>query len=102
MNCQHFETCCRLWNDESGFVSATEILIMTTILGLGMVVGLQTVRDAMIQELGDVAVALDHLDQSYSFTVGTVSSQYIDTITLQDPAGAPPACIGVCLAATGE
>jgi hypothetical protein len=75
---------------------------MTTILGLGMVVGLQTVRDAMIQELGDVAVALDHLDQSYSFTVGTVSSQYIDTITLQDPAGAPPACIGVCLAATAE
>jgi hypothetical protein len=56
----------------------------------------------MIQELGDVAVALDHLDQSYSFTVGTVSSQYIDTITLQDPAGAPPACIGVCLAATAE
>jgi hypothetical protein len=102
MNCQHFETCCRLWTDESGFVSATEILIMTTILGLGMVVGLQTVRDAMIQELGDVAVALDHLDQSYSFTVGTVSSQYIDTITLQDPAGAPPACIGVCLAATAE
>jgi hypothetical protein len=102
MKCQHFETCCRLWTDESGFVSATEILIMTTILGLGMVVGLQTVRDAMIQELGDVAVALDHLDQSYSFTVGTVSSQYIDTITLQDPAGAPPACIGVCLAATAE
>ena len=75
---------------------------MTAILGLGMVVGLQTVRDAMIQELGDVAVALDHLDQSYSFTVGTVSSRYIDTITLQDPAGAPPACIGVCIAATRE
>ena len=102
MNCQHFETCCRLWNDEFGFVSGTELLIMTAILGLGMVVGLQTVRDAMIQELGDVAVALDHLDQSYSFTVGTVSSRYIDTITLQDPAGAPPACIGVCIAATRE
>ena len=102
MNCQHFETCCRLWNDESGVVSATELLIMTTILGLAMVVGLQTVRDAMIQELGDVAVALDHLDQSYSFTVGTVTSQYTDTITLQDPAGAPPACIGICLAATAE
>ena len=102
MNCQRFETFCRLWKDESGFVSATELLLMTTILGVAMVVGLQTVRDAMIQELGDVAVALDHLDQSYSFTLGTKTSQYMDTITLQDPAGAPRACIGICLAPTGE
>ena len=102
MKCKPVESFLRLWLDESGFVSATEVLLMTTILGVAMVVGLQTVRDAMIQELGDVAVALDHLDQSYSFTVGTITSQYTDVITLQDPAGAPPACIGICIAATAE
>ena len=102
MKCRPFETSLRLWHDESGFVSATELLLMITILGIAMVVGLQTVRDAMIQELGDMAVALDHIDQSYSFTVNSVTSQYSDPITLQDPAGAPPACIGVCIAPNGE
>lgn len=102
MKCPALETSLSLWSDECGFVSATEVLLTTCILGVAMVVGLQTIRDAIIQELGDAAVALDHLDQSYSFTIGTVTKQYQDQISLQDPAGAPPACIGVCIAPTGE
>jgi len=102
MKCQPLETSLRLWSDEFGFVSATEALLMTTILGIAMVVGLQTIRDAIIQELGDVAVALDHLDQSYVFTISGATHQYIDTSSLTDPVGAPPACIGICLAAAAE
>jgi hypothetical protein len=45
-----------------------------------MVCGLATFRDKMAQELGDVASALEKIDQSYSFTVGTVTSQYVDNV----------------------
>ena len=91
-----------MWVDETAVVSVSELLLVITILGIAMVVGLQTVRDSVIQELGDAAVAMDHLDQTYSFTIGTVTSEYTDATTLADPAGEPPACIGICLAPTEE
>ena len=58
----------RVWNDEAGFVVSTELILIATILVIGMLVGLVSVRDQVVQELADVAEAVSDLDQSYSFT----------------------------------
>ena len=50
-----------LWNDENGFVVSSELILIATILVIAMVVGLQTVRDAVLQELGDVANAIGNV-----------------------------------------
>ena len=43
-----------LWNDESGAIVSTEIVLVITILGIGMVVGLTTLRnDVVIGGEGD-------------------------------------------------
>ena len=86
----------RLWFDECGMAFSTDVILVATIVGIAMIVGLQTIRDAVIQEIGDMAVALEHLDQSYNMTINGTVSQYSDTIDVTS------ACIGVCLAPVGE
>ena len=58
----------RLWADEAGFVISAELVLVATILVIGMVVGLVTVRDAVVQELADVAGAIGNVSQSYEYT----------------------------------
>lgn len=67
-----------LWRDESGFVNSTELIFIATIVVIGMVTGLVTVRDQVVLELADVADAVSELDQSFSYaavtaTVGSVA-----------------------------
>lgn len=57
----------RLWGDESGFVVSADLILISTILVIGLLVGLVSLRDQIVQELGDVAVAVGNLNQSYSF-----------------------------------
>lgn len=57
----------RLWRDEAGFVISTELILIATILVIGMITGLTTVRDAVVTELADVADAISEVDQSYSY-----------------------------------
>lgn len=66
-----------------GAIDSGSYLLLITIVGIGMVCGLTTLRDKVAQELGDVASALEQLDQSYSFTVGTVTSQYPDNVVAE-------------------
>ncbi|MCO6457788.1 MAG: hypothetical protein J5I93_20985 [Pirellulaceae bacterium] len=61
----------RLWSDEAGFVVSTELAIIATILVIGMIVGLTTIRDQVVQELADVAGMISQLNQSYSFSAIT-------------------------------
>jgi hypothetical protein len=101
----------RLWNDDSGFVVSAELILVATILVLGMIVGLVSLRDQIVQELGDVAAAFSRLNQSYSFsgvtghTSATSGSQFIDQTdfcdTPADETDAPPVCIQL-IAATAE
>ena len=56
----------RLWKDEAGFVVSTELILVATLVVIGMVVGLSTVRDSVTNELADVAGAIDDVNQSYS------------------------------------
>jgi len=93
------------WNDEAGFVVSSELVLIGTILVLGVVVGLATVRDQVVQELGDLALAISNINQSYSFsgvtghTSSTAGSLFIDELDFcdanTDPVANEPACISV-------
>jgi len=55
----------RLWKEEDGVLSF-EWVLLVTLLTIGIVSGLAGARDAIIDELGDVAQAMLALDQSYT------------------------------------
>ena len=58
----------QLWEDDRAFVVSAELTLIATILAVGVVVGLVSVRDSVLQELGDVASAIGILNQSYSYS----------------------------------
>lgn len=45
----------KLLKDEAGFIVAGELVLVSTILTLGMIVGLTSVRQAVVSDLEDVA-----------------------------------------------
>ena len=55
----------RMWKEEDGVLSF-EWVLLVTLLTIGIVSGLAAARDAIIDELGDVAQAMLALDQSYT------------------------------------
>jgi Flp pilus assembly pilin Flp len=85
----------RLWNEDDGVLSF-EWVLLVTLLTIGIVSGLSAARDAIIDELGDVAQAMVSLDQSYTIdfplnvdvhTVDATSasdSLFIDALTYTD------------------
>ena len=54
-----------LWQDEHGVLSFEWTLLVTLLL-FGIVGGLAAARDAVIDELGDAAQAMQALDESYT------------------------------------
>lgn len=92
----------RVWRDDAGFVVSTELVLIATILVIGMVVGLATVRDSVVQELGDLATAIGNINHSYSFSgvsgcaAGTAGSAFQDEFDAcghplgRDPQGQEP------------
>lgn len=56
------------WNDQAGFVVSSELVLVATVLVVGLLAGLSTVRDQVIQELADVADAVSEVNQSYSYS----------------------------------
>jgi Flp pilus assembly pilin Flp len=54
----------RVWNEEDGVLSF-EWTVLASLLTVGVVSGIASVRDAVIDEMGDVAQAMVSLDQSY-------------------------------------
>jgi len=85
-----------------GSVEGGSYLLLVTILGIGMVCGLVTMRDQFAQQFGDVASALEQVDQSYSFTVGTTTSLYHDTSVSANPAVPNPLINGFVNGTTSE
>ena len=108
----------RIWHDERGFVATTDLILIVTIVVLGTIVGLATLRNSVVQELGDLATALGQLNQSYQYT-GNVydpddypdayaevfASSYTDNADFcdgPDVSGQPPAGISVTEPAIDE
>jgi hypothetical protein len=57
-----------LLRDDRGFIVSSELVLIATIVVIGLITGLVTVRDQVIMELADVADAISEVDQSYSFS----------------------------------
>jgi Flp pilus assembly pilin Flp len=74
----------KLWKDDDGALIATEWVFVATILVLGAITGLISVRQAVLTELENFAGALASLSQSYSFSgqsncqASTAGSQFYD------------------------
>ena len=103
----------KLWQDQDGFVVSTELILIATILVIGMIVGLATARNAVVQELGDVAMAVGSINQSFQYTgvasrddlSQTAGSTFLDQTDFcdgEDVATDEPAGISVQMDALGE
>jgi hypothetical protein len=57
----------KLWNDDCGAVFATEIVLVTTILVIGIVAGLKAVNLATNDELAELASAIGSISQTYAY-----------------------------------
>ncbi|MEW4456211.1 hypothetical protein AB1L30_26335 [Bremerella sp. JC817] len=80
---------------------------MIALLAIGVIVGAASLRDSIVQEFGDISVALDRLNQTYSYRIeldpdgnGPAAPQtiwfanYTDPLpTLEDNVDEPPAGI---------
>ena len=109
-------TASRLWNDEAASVHSAELVLIMTLLIIGMLVGMKSMRDSAVTEFADLGQALSNLNQSYSysgltleFVVGgttafivTTGSQFVDTLDYCDTSGGSEAgvsgsrCVNVC------
>jgi Flp pilus assembly pilin Flp len=88
----------QLWADDTGAMLATEYLFIVTILVIGIVVGLTSLREAINTELVELGNACLALSQGYIISgssgccSSTDGSQAIDTPSLlADPTQVPPA-----------
>ena len=54
-------------SDESGFVVSSELVLIATMLVLGLLVGMNTLRNSVTSELNDVADAIGNINQDYSY-----------------------------------
>ena len=61
----------RLWTETDGVLSF-EWVLLVTLLTIGIVSGLAGARDAIIDELGDVAEAAQAFNQSYSVAMVSI------------------------------
>ena len=85
----------RIWLEDEG-VLTFEWVLLVTLLVIGIVGGVAAVRDAIIDELGDVAQAMLALDQSFTIlhpllvevhdtsNPGASNSSFIDAAVFQD------------------
>ncbi|MDA1214948.1 MAG: hypothetical protein O2955_20790 [Planctomycetota bacterium] len=102
----------RVWNDEAGFVVSSELVLIGTILVIGLVSGLTSLRDQVVQELGDLALAIASINQSYSYSAvtghsgssaGSIFQDRSDYCDGADSVQLEPACIDIDgVAATTE
>lgn len=50
------------WYDQEGFVITIELILIATIVGIGSIVGLTTLRNAINSELADVSQAIQAME----------------------------------------
>ncbi|MBU1694132.1 MAG: hypothetical protein KKC51_09235 [Verrucomicrobia bacterium] len=53
---------------KGGFIISAELIMIATILVIGLLIGMVTLRNQVLAELKDLAEAFGTLDQSYAFT----------------------------------
>ena len=81
----------QLWNDERGAIFSMELILIATLVVIGIIVGLATLRDSVVGELGDTAAAVGQVNQSYDIQIGDSSNTTANSeLTIVDSNGATP------------
>ena len=65
----------RFWAEETGAILSAEVMLVASILVIGVIAGLSSLRDSVVTELADLAQALGNVNQSYSF--GGVAGHHV-------------------------
>ncbi len=93
----------KLWQDDGGTV-ALEYLLVATIIGLGLVVGLSNLEISLDTELTELANAISALDQGYNFVMllGSSGSDKTGTCTIdsygsQTVSSSTPSCATISI-----
>jgi Flp pilus assembly pilin Flp len=76
----------RMWKEEDGVLSF-EWVLLVTLLTIGIVGGLAAARDAIIDELGDVAHAMLAVDQSYTIAFPLLVQVHDTTVSSASDSG---------------
>lgn len=58
----------RFWKEEQGAVVSAEIMLIATVLVIGVLIGLKSVRDSVVSELADVAQAFSQVNQRFTLS----------------------------------
>ena len=66
-----------LWRDQHGFIVSSELVFVATLLVIGLLTGITTIRDQVLGELGDLADAVSEVNQS--FTIAGVEAHASST-----------------------
>ena len=72
----------RMWKEDDAVLSF-EWILLVTLLTIGVVGGIAAARDAIIDELGDVAQAMVSVDQSYTINVPLAAFVHIESFSGQ-------------------
>lgn len=66
-----------LWMDEGGAVLTIELLLLVVILVIGLITGLVALRDAVVTQLGELALAVAAVDTTFAFD-GLLYTESVD------------------------
>ena len=81
---------------------SAELIVIVTVVVIGLLVGLTSLRDQVVQEFADLGAAIGALDHSYSFAsfadadgsvAGSVFVDNSDFCDAGDPVGGPALAI---------
>jgi hypothetical protein len=103
----------RFYNETDGAIVSAEIMLVGSILVLGMIVGLKSVRDSVVTELADFAQAVSNIDQSFCYSgvsghsANSGGGHFQDQLDFCDVPGSNPnaqtsKCVNVAHSAAGE
>jgi hypothetical protein len=75
---------------QKGFIVTIELLLLATILVIGLIVGMVSLRDSVLAELSDMSESIGALNQSYDIlgvnnatnSAATAGSQWQDTFDI--------------------
>jgi hypothetical protein len=74
----------KLLKDEAGFVVSSELVLIATVLVLGLIVGLTSLRNSITAELADLAASIGAISQEYSYSSITGHSASVAGSTFTD------------------
>ena len=88
----------QFWSDVQGSILSTEFVLLAVIVVFGLLTGLAALRDAVIAEMSDTAMAIDGFDQSFSIAPFSSALSSIPGSEFIDP----EAWLVVCLKMSGS